>query len=136
MRAAEVKERGWTGHYIMGDRCRFRRNTLVTKGRRHIVVSTVGNMFHAREPEPDTIGHDRMYETLVFVGQTEGAYIEADVGRQISTSPMRWEISVAAYRANKDAIDNEANDMHDAMVAWAVRCFDRLYRKRGKKEGT
>jgi hypothetical protein len=133
MRGVQIRERGWGGHFIAANSCRFRRNTLVTKGRRHIVVSTVGNMFTDRGG-PETIGHDRLYETCAFIGQKDGAYTEADVTRQVSTSPMRWEISIAAHNEGRDTIDNTANDMHDAMVAFVARCFDRLYKKHSKRE--
>lgn len=70
------------------------RNTLVTSGLRHIVVSSVGAM--SREDPAtgkrrlDSIGWRRWYETMCFVGHEDGGYIEADVSRQVSPKVSRW----------------------------------------------
>ncbi len=58
-------ERGWAGHFICAERCRFRRNTLLEIGDMAIVVSTVGAMMSRGEDKPETIGHERYYETKV-----------------------------------------------------------------------
>ena len=57
-----VTERGWPGHFILSDRCLFRRNTLLEYKDKKWVVSTVGNYIN-RENKLDTIGHRRWYET-------------------------------------------------------------------------
>ena len=114
----EVKrtERGWIGHFICADRCRFRRNTLLEYNDIKIVVSSVGLMESSwkkgdkyyRGPFEE-IGLDRYFETMVFHSKSEDTrYHDIDVSRQIYfTSP--WCIS------ELDA-DDKANEMHDAVV--------------------
>ena len=101
-------ERGWAGHFICADRCKFRRNTLLenTVTGAKIVVSTVGLM---RGPEGyETIGYKRYFETMAFAGEHDGRYIDANVSRQVDfDSP--WCID------ELDA-DDRANDMHEAAV--------------------
>ena len=63
-------ERGWAGHFICGNYCRFRRNTLLEHGRKKIIVSTVGAWsINADSPEKlpkwvDNVAND-MHETVV-----------------------------------------------------------------------
>ena len=76
----EIKraERGWAGTFVCSDRCRFRRNTLLTLGDVRIVISTVGLMV-AKHAAPDgsyqfeTLGGSRHFETLVFHADPEDA---------------------------------------------------------------
>lgn len=109
----EVKrtERGWAGHFICSDRCKFRRNTLLECGDVKIVVSTVGAMYDEKG-ELEEIGLDRHYETMAFhVDPKSGDYKDMDVQRQIwfdSPWALKWH--------KKGLIDNEANDMHEAVV--------------------
>ena len=109
-------ERGWAGHFICANQCRFRRNTLLECGDVKIVVSTVGLMESPwKEGDKfysgpfDEIGHKRYYETMAFhSNQGDTRYHDADVSRQVSfDSP--WSISEV------DA-DDKANDMHEAVV--------------------
>lgn len=108
----EVKrtERGWAGHFICSDRCKFRRNTLLECGDIKIVVSTVGAMYLNGKLEE--IGLNRHYETMAFhVDPKSGDYKDADVSREIffeSNGALKWH--------KKGFIDNEANDMHEAVV--------------------
>lgn len=110
----EVKrtERGWAGHFICSDSCKFRRNTLLECGETKVVVSTVGNYFNSRG-EYDQVGLDRDYETMVFyVDPRTGAYNDIDVERQI------WFESPWAFQIKKGDKypDLKANEMHETVV--------------------
>jgi len=99
-------ERGWAGHFICANRCRFRRNTLLECGESRVVVSTVGSMVH-----PDgfsTVGHNRHFETRAFHAKHDGRYWDADVNSEVEFSSP-WAI------AELDA-DDRANEMHEAVV--------------------
>jgi hypothetical protein len=109
MDAVKRTERGWAGHYICADRCRFRRNTLLECGDTRIVVSSVGLMPNTKGNGYDQIGAGRYFETMAFHADYDGRYWDADVGKKVSfASP--WAI------AEPDA-DDKANDMHEAVVA-------------------
>lgn len=101
-------ERGWGGHFICANRCRFRRNTLLDAGETKIVVSTVGLMEALNGEGFETVGHNRYFETMAFHAQFDGRYWDADVSRKVRfESP--WCISEI------DA-DDKANDQHEAVV--------------------
>lgn len=108
-------ERGWVGHFICGHDCLYRRNTLLQKNDRNIVISTVGAM--RRNGRLETIGaYGRYYETMAFEGKLEGEYWEADVGQQLSfESP--WAICADSADELSDYVDNDADKMHEAVVA-------------------
>ena len=99
-------ERGWLGHFICGDRCRFRRNTLIEFGRQKIVISTVGNLFI--DGNLEMIGADRYAETMAFKAKKEGIYWEADVRKPVDFD-SQWESSITDD-------DNKLNDMHESVV--------------------
>jgi len=105
-------ERGWGGHYILTNRCFFRRNTLLVYGDIKIVISTVGAMAAYRNGvrEFETIGKDRYFETMAFhVDKDDTRYHDADTKRQIRfASP--WQIKEI------DA-DDKANDMHEGVCS-------------------
>jgi len=102
-------ERGWPGHFIAAAYCLFRRNTLLECDQTKVVVSTVGG--YRRGVNIIEIGCDRYYETLVFYGKLEGAYIDADVSSQIYfDSP--WSVVTM-----HSSVDNDANEMHENVVA-------------------
>jgi len=106
-------ERGWAGHFICANRCRFRRNTLLQYGRIEVVVSTVGLMENIDKDDKnpfDTVGCDRYFETAVFhADRRDKRYHDANISRRIPfDSP--WSISEV------DA-DDRANDMHENVVA-------------------
>jgi len=101
-------ERGWAGHFICANRCRFRRNTLLECGETRIVVSTVGLMENSDGDDFDTIGHGRHFETMAFHAEHDGRYWDADVTREVEfESP--WAIG------ESDA-DDRANEMHETVV--------------------
>lgn len=111
------EERGWAGHFICADRCRFRRNTLLTCGDVSIVVSTVGlmdkrlfpNALGAAETGFEEVGLGRHYETMAFHSDPANTrYHDMDVTREVSFD-SEWAISEI------DA-DDRANDMHEAVV--------------------
>ena len=102
-------ERGWAGHFICADSCKFRRNTLLEYNDKAIVVSTVGAMYLNGKLEE--IGVNRHYETMAFyVDKDSGEYKDADVSNQVyfdSPWAMKW---------HKGYPDNEANEMHENVV--------------------
>jgi hypothetical protein len=113
----EVKrtERGWGGHFICANYCRFRRNTLLQYGDRRIVVSTVGN-YHTQDGKLETIGaFGRYYETMAFEAQKEGAYWETNVSQQISFD-SEWALCFDEAQKIPEDIDLRADAMHDAVV--------------------
>lgn len=117
-----IKERGWAGHFIASRWCRFRRNTLITKGKKHVVVSTVGS-YHPRDcAEMSEIGIERYYETMVFEGSQQGEYIDADVARE-----LHEYFNGLYYKSPQDIpdnVDNLADDMHEAIVASVVKAMN------------
>ncbi len=102
-------ERGWGGHFICSNRCRFRRNTLLELRAMRIVVSTVGLMESSLAGEEfSTIGIDRYFETMAFHAKHDGRYWDADVKRPVGFNAPRV--------INKIDADDRANDMHEAVV--------------------
>ena len=112
-------ERGWAGHFICSNRCRFRRNTLLTYKDIKIVVSTVGLMEGAGEFE--TVGSGRYFETMAFHSDlTDKRYYDADVSQQVY-------FDSACAIAEIDA-DDKANEMHEAVVAEISTKLEQGYR--------
>lgn len=110
-------ERGWGGHFICADRCRFRRNTLLegANGTR-IVVSTVGVLIVEEGQAPQEIGAwHRMYETMAFHAQQDGIYWDANVGRPVSFD-SEWGVNEFS-----ETSDQKANDMHETVVTEIAR---------------
>ena len=99
-------ERGWAGHFICSNQCRFRRNTLLELDGSRIVVSTVGNHWYKDKLLP--IGVERYFETMAFHAMFEDPYWDADVSKQISFD-SNWSL-------DENANDNDANDMHETVV--------------------
>ena len=101
-------ERGWAGHFICANRCRFRRNTLLAYNDIKIVVSSVGLM--EIDGKFDTVGAGRHFETMAFhADKNDKRYFDADVSKQVYFD-TDWSI------AEVDA-DDKANEMHEAVVA-------------------
>lgn len=121
-----TKERGWAGHFICGDKCLFRRNTLVTCGNIKWIVSTVGALrypidmpeLNIKAGQMQQIGANRWYETMVFES-TYDVYDDANTEKQINFD-HDWGIwgdtwKEVEQKYGKD-IDNVANNMHDEIV--------------------
>ena len=113
-----VTERGWAGHFILADRCLFRRNTLLEYKDKKWVVSTVG-AYRTLENKIDTIGHRRWYETMAFEAKERLGYIEADVEKEIFFD-SEWGICGDSWEEILENCngtpDNAANNMHDKVV--------------------
>ena len=103
-------ERGWAGHFICALDCLFRRNTLLVCGDIFVVVSTVGAMRSPISRRFETVGYEHYYETMAFYSKKDDIrYHDADVTREVQfDSP--WQV-------NKLDSDDEANAMHEAVVA-------------------
>lgn len=112
-----IKERGWPGHFILGNKCLYHRNTLVSSEDIAVVVSTVGNMILDEKKGVEEVGLNRIYETMVFVAKYENNYQEADVNREVYNTASNWNLSKHELRGDSD---NQADDMHDAMVTEVV----------------
>ena len=125
-----VKERGWPGHLIVAARCRYRRNTLISDGTRHIIVSSVGNFWPTDDRGPDRVDRQRWYQTRVFVGHREGPYIEADVEKEVCL-PDNIEQGIYGESADDlpEGVDNIADEIHDNIVLYVKQNFDDLYKK-------
>lgn len=111
-------ERGWAGHFIAADHCRFRRNTLLEYKDRKWIVSTVGAYHPVSNRSIDTIGHKRWYETMVFEGENQSGYIDINVEKQIEPD-NDWGIWGDTWDEVMDTYhtpDNAANDMHERIV--------------------
>ena len=89
---------GTPGHFIAAERCRFRLHTRVGNYR----ISTVGEYYPwGRDGEkPETVGLDRLYETMVFPLGADG-------------EPTSWEgIDFGGYQTAA-----EAQRGHEELVA-------------------
>lgn len=108
-------ERGWPGHFIGAMACHFRRNTLLESGKVRIVISTVGRYlpdFPHGSGEYQQIGYNRFAETMAFYAKKDGKYWDADVSREY-TIDSPWTLN--------SLDDQEANDMHEAVVEEIMR---------------
>ena len=115
MKEIKIQERGWGGHFICCDKCRFTRNTLVSYKNINVVISTVGNYFY--DNDQHRVGADRYYDTRIFHSDVnDEKYHDIDVEREVSIG-IKWQIEF------KDG-DNEANNMHDDNVSEIVRMIN------------
>lgn len=117
-------ERGWAGHFICANRCLFRRNTLLCRGKLKVVVSTVGLLFlNENDKEPTPIGFKRHYETMVFEAD-KSQYNDADVTKPITfDSPWALELpadDLAANAMHEDVVDEIALDMINDRVHYVA----------------
>ena len=104
-----IKHRGWARHFCCADSCRFRLNTLIYAPKYYVkvVVSTVGLMYARNEEEPQTIGHQRYFETMAFHAD-DSEFNDALVSHEIPFA-SKWAI-------NKIDGELEANEMHRKAV--------------------
>ena len=113
-----VTERGWPGHFILADRCIFRRNTLLEYKDKKWVVSTIGAF--RNKNMIDSIGHHKWYETVAFEAYEKNGYIDANVEDMIFFNSEcgicgdSWEEVIEKCNGTPD---NAANDMHDKVVS-------------------
>ena len=89
----QVQERGWAGHFILANRCRFRRNTILTCKQIKIVVSSVGLQEQLDKQGFDEISRNCHFETRAFYAKTDDTrYHDGDVMCPVSfDSP--WPVS-------------------------------------------
>ena len=92
---------GFAGHFICGYKCYFRLNTVIDK---KYIISTVGDMRDHPEAEPERIGCDRFYETMVFTAK------ECDCGCAGYVVDDLSEIDMTPSDNYKEAAEN-----HEAM---------------------
>jgi hypothetical protein len=105
------EERGWPGHYILANKCMFRRNTLIKSDDIYIVVSTVGRMASNDFDDLKEVGHNRYYETMAFYADTDDdPYHDANVNRSI-TFESPWSID-----DHTNFADKRADQMHEKVV--------------------
>jgi hypothetical protein len=102
---------GNAGHFCAADSCRFHLTTLVNGTH---IVSMVGEYVQPGDEKKDaperytTIGHQRLYETMVFTTAGE----TCPCGCELPTPDSWSEIDFAGYNSAKDATEG-----HDAMCA-------------------
>ena len=120
---SEVKrtERGWAGHFCAARDCQFRRNTLLEKDGKGIVVSTVGAYCTRGERKFKEIGRDRHYETMAFRADMDDVYRGILASCEIGLASRQ---SLSITPKNERFVDNLANDMHEAAVADIAGSFD------------
>jgi len=102
MNNIKIINHGYAGHFICAERCLFRRNTTVEdiSQNKAITVSTVGDfrMKGDFEGEPQTVGLDRYYETMMFEAYKGDEfhghrYWYADVTKDLTGYLDEWAIS-------------------------------------------
>lgn len=113
-------ERGWPGHFICSNRCFYRRNTLLQTSITNLIVSSVGNLHEINKSEPQPIGHNRFYETMVFVAKQIGPYLEADVHATLEEGSPSF--ACGEFNTLPADIDSLMDTYHEERVAfWAQR---------------
>jgi hypothetical protein len=116
----KITERGWPGHFICAPDCLFRRNTLIEIGTRKVVISTVGNL-RDKQGRMTSIGHNRFYETLAFDAKENDPYNDIDVSKDLYNFTSECGIYGEDPRELGCYVDNEANEIHEGVVAEFVR---------------
>lgn len=115
---ARVEERGWPAHFIAAANCRFRRNTLVTLGRKRVVVSTVGDWRPKGGEEAEQIGFQKYYETMCFLAIYDKPYWDADTSKEVRVK-SKTSIEQSNFKA-----DFLANEMHENVVREFVELLE------------
>ena len=115
METVKRTERGWAGHFILADKCLFRRNTLIAYEDKKWVISTVGNCFVGGALTE--IGANRYYETMAFVANDD-EYNDAEFSKTID-----FDSESGLYALNSEEFariypfaDKSANAMHERVV--------------------
>lgn len=111
----KITERGWPGHFILGHKCMYHRNTLIESANDRVIVSTVGALFLDNRKKMEEIGVNRFYETMVFGAHQVGEYIEANV-RDERGFDSPWAIGKEEVETYSGRIDLLADDMHETVV--------------------
>ncbi len=106
-------ERGWIGHFVLGHKCLFRRNTLLEFNDKLLIVSTVGNCCEINCP-PTPISMTNYYETMVFEADYSNKYYDIN---PLSEIPIYDGIS----EVDKDI---EANKMHEKIVSQVISLME------------
>lgn len=83
---------GYAGHFIGGGKCRFHLSTIVGS----YLISTVGDYRTNRSEQQETIGADRLYETMVF--RCDG--LDGDLNPQLTDLQ---ELELVGYNDSCDA---------------------------------
>jgi hypothetical protein len=123
-------ERGWAGHFICASDCLFRRNTLIERGRKKIVVSTVGAMLPRDAESIKPVGaFGRYYETMAFRAKKKDGYWEIDASNQIDFE-SNWSICADSVDKLPKCVDVLADEMHENVVK---ELMDRLDRQSTEK---
>jgi len=109
MKEPTITYRGWAGHFILSQMCKFRLNTLIELNNTRVIVSTVGLMNGSLKPgELETISGNRYFETMAFDAKFDGKYWDADVSREIEFD-SNWSLP-------EIDMENEANEMHQNVI--------------------
>ena len=102
-------ERGWAGHFCLGYRCEYHRNTLLEYGGVKVVVSTVGRFLKdVVRHSYDEVGCDRHFETMAFLAKENDKYNDADVSKEV-VFDSNWSLP-------RPDMELEAEEMHEAVL--------------------
>jgi hypothetical protein len=119
-------ERGWAGHFICADQCRFRRNTLLELAEARIVVSTVGDNWY--KDKLLSIGPERYFETMAFYAEIfDDKCWDADISKQISFDSDGYLDENADYIGANDMHETVVEEITDKDIMTLERLHDPLY---------
>lgn len=76
-------ERGWPGHFICSDECKFSRNTLLENGKTKIIVSTVGRWL-SKYGVIQQIRPGAYFETMAFYARYDSGYWLCNVQMEVT----------------------------------------------------